>query len=128
FVFLERFVARVGHARVPAGHVEVDFRLGTWVKQQRRVQGESGLTKERTARLEALPGWTWHTADAAWDEALQPLLPYLAPHRHTRVPQSFSEGDFARGKWGNANRQAYKRGRLSAERSRRLEELKGWSW
>ena len=53
----ERNVEREGHARVPAGHVEAGFRLGQWVKVQRR--SHPTMSADRAARLEALPGWTW---------------------------------------------------------------------
>jgi hypothetical protein len=57
---LERFVAREGHARVPSIRVEEDgYKLGLWVFNQRRFRRREKLSAERTARLEALPGWTW---------------------------------------------------------------------
>lgn len=54
-----RFVAREGRARVPSSHVENGFRLGAWVIEQRSAYREGGLSDERFARLEALPGWGW---------------------------------------------------------------------
>ena len=59
FRHLNSFVLREGHARVAQGHREGEFRLGTWVAGQRQAHKEAGLTPEREARLERLPGWSW---------------------------------------------------------------------
>ena len=55
----KRFVAREGHARVPAEHVEDGFELGSWVGWQRRFHKRDTLSPERREALEALDGWVW---------------------------------------------------------------------
>ncbi len=126
YAALERFAAREGHARVTYKHVEDGYRLGRWVVKQR--YNERQLTANRTARLEALPGWTWHTRDAAWEQGFRHLLRYVERHGHGRVPQSYSENDFALGTWVNKNRQRYHTGQLPPDRIARLEALPGWAW
>lgn len=59
FAVLEGFVAREGHARVPADHVEDGFNLGIWTTNMRLQQAHGYLTAQQAARLEALPGWEW---------------------------------------------------------------------
>jgi superfamily II DNA or RNA helicase len=56
---LVAFVGREGHARVPQSHIEDGFKLGQWVSVQRGKAKNKTLRADRTARLEALPGWTW---------------------------------------------------------------------
>jgi hypothetical protein len=58
---IQDYVSREGHARVPRDHIENDFRLGAWVKEQRSVYRETRVPDDRVARLEALPGWAWGT-------------------------------------------------------------------
>jgi len=59
FAALEAYVAREGHARVPATS-EIDGRtLGTWVSKQRQAYRQGTSDPERSARLEALAGWVW---------------------------------------------------------------------
>ena len=58
--YAKRFVAREGHACVPAAHVEDGFELGSWVRWQRRWRERNKLTVERRRALEALEGWTWN--------------------------------------------------------------------
>ena len=57
FSSLQRFTASKGHARPAHSHKEEGFNLGFWVNVQRGSR--DNLTPERTARLEALPGWAW---------------------------------------------------------------------
>jgi len=62
---LEKFSQTKGHTAVPANHkAEVDgvvVKLGNWVGYI-RSRGRSGkLPAERTAELDAIPGWTWGT-------------------------------------------------------------------
>jgi len=56
---LRRFVAREGHARVPATHSENGFKLGQWVQVQRQAYVRNKLVPTRTEQLEELPGWAW---------------------------------------------------------------------
>jgi len=52
-------VTREGHSRVPATHVEGEYRLGSWVSVKRKQYRKGRLSPERIAKLEALPGWVW---------------------------------------------------------------------
>jgi hypothetical protein len=61
---LEGFVEREGHARVPDAHREDGYRLGQWIRVQRREHRRGALKAERRARLEAVPGWTWEARKA----------------------------------------------------------------
>ena len=60
YAALEAFIARVGHARVPSGHLEGDIKLGSWVIVQRQAHRKAALDDERAQRLERLPGWVWN--------------------------------------------------------------------
>ena len=59
FEVLQRFVAREGHARVPAKHSEEGVRLGVWVSNNRQRYKAGRLPPDHIARLEALQGWVW---------------------------------------------------------------------
>jgi hypothetical protein len=56
FKHLEAFKAREDHCRVPTFHREGEFRLGSWVSNQRSKCEE--LTEDRRNRLDAL-GFVW---------------------------------------------------------------------
>lgn len=125
---LERFVRQHGHARVRKEHVEEDgFRLGGWAASQRRHR--RSLTAERSQRLEALPGWTWHTKDAQWEEAYARLETFIEAEHHSRVPSGYRDQDgYPLGRWVVTQRRFWKNGSFSEDRRRRLERLPGWAW
>jgi hypothetical protein len=128
FAHLERFVQRAGHARVPSGHREDGFNLATWVSGQRQAFKTGTLDPARAARLEALSGWVWRIADAAWDDAYERLERYVEREGHAQVPRAFNDDRFQLGAWVGYQRQLYRRGGLTLSRRRRLESLPGWLW
>lgn len=57
---LRDYVRQHGDARVPPSHVSPDGdRLGAWVVEQRDHFARGLLDRDRSQRLEQLPGWTW---------------------------------------------------------------------
>jgi len=60
---LRQFVSREGHCNVPAIHIEIyndiDVTLGAWVGYVRQRYRKNQLSAERTAQLQAVPGWQW---------------------------------------------------------------------
>lgn len=138
FASLKRFVAREGHARVPAEYVDENgVRLGRWVREQRRVNLHypERLSTERRVRLEALPGWAWttgveHGARRSWEESYSNLLQYVEREGNARVPSLHIENGQQLGLWVVAQRSAYRERlpRMTAERAARLEALPGWVW
>ncbi len=131
YAALESFAIREGHAKVPDGFVEGGVTLGTWVARQRTAYRHKRLSKERIARLEALPGWLWSKRDRQWEEMFALLQRYVERDGHARVPRDHVEGGAQLGEWVKTNRDAYqgKRGkRITPDRIARLESLRGWNW
>jgi len=112
YAHLQRFAEREHHASVPKSHEEDGYQLGQWVQTQRTAHRRNQLSAKRSARLEELPGWTWNTKDAAWEQAFLLLDRFAAREGNTRVPQ----------------RAAGRAGALSEDRVARLEALPGWTW
>lgn len=66
---LEQYIAREGHSRIPATHVEkIDNKidnfqnsisLGAWVGYIRQRHRKNLLSDARISRLEQIPGWQW---------------------------------------------------------------------
>lgn len=60
---LNQFIAREGHARVPAAHQETlagqEVPLGAWVGYTRQRYRRGCLSESRVAILAGLPGWQW---------------------------------------------------------------------
>jgi hypothetical protein len=113
-----------GPAQKAAGEEGV---LGKWIGAQRQAFKKSTLSPERVKRLEELSGWSWDPLTDAWDQNFAAVQAFTDEHKRWPVHEaSVEEGVL--GKWIGAQRQAFKKGALSSERVKRLEELSGWSW
>lgn len=128
YVALVDFVSTHGHSRTPRGYRTAQgFDLGMWVANQRRAYRESTLGADQIERLELLPGWVWEPHSQRWDEMFRAVATHLDTDQE--IPAAaVSEGGHPLGAWVGAQRVAYRRGALTAERIARLEALPGWVW
>jgi hypothetical protein len=97
------------------------------MQRQRRAKGM--LEADREARLENLhPTWSWDPYADQWEEGFSHLRDYIDEngHAHVRQPEKFN--DYPLGRWVLAQRQRRAKGRLEADRERRLQGLPGWTW
>jgi hypothetical protein len=136
---LQAFVDREGHARVTATLAEPfrgnELNLGVWVSTRRMDYRAGGLSSDRLADLEALPGWVWDPNEADFQEGLAALQAFVEREGHARVPGShvelFQGAEFRLGGWVNSMRTNFKTGgtrSLSPERGAALEAVPGWVW
>ena len=93
--------------------------LGNWVNQQRAFYKKSKLSRERTAQLEGI-GFIWERQDKYWKERFNKLVVCKEKGGDCNVP--FRQG--ALGKWVMTQRQSYKNGNLSRERTTLLEGIR----
>jgi hypothetical protein len=121
---LRSFVAREGHARVPANHLENSIKLGQWVRDQRARRHKLPPTKIRA--LERLPGWTWQAWAERWQRGLSHLQAYVEREGTACVPVAHIESDYKLGVWVRAQRM--RKIGLSPEQIAALECLPGWAW
>jgi superfamily II DNA or RNA helicase len=128
FDALSEFVTEHGHARPPQDYcTTTGIALGRWVNALRRHSRT--LSDPRRNRLETLPGWTWNSADAIWDENIAALRVFAAQHGHSYPPRNPSSPALYRlNQWVLALRQPDRRERLSPRRRQQLEELPAWTW
>jgi superfamily II DNA or RNA helicase len=125
---LKEYVEHHGHCRVPASYIVDGYRLGQWVSNQRANYANGILDADRQHRLQELPGWTWNLFADGWEEGFSRLSRYVERHGHARIPQRYKVDDYKLGQWVGLQRQKHVKGRLDAERQRRLEDLPGWTW
>ena len=126
FHSLQAFVDEKRHSRVPGIHKSPNgYRLGQWVLVQRTTR--SSLSSERTARLEALPGWSWDALSDQWDEASGYLKIFTQTEGHAKPSARYRASDGYRlGQWVAVQR--LKKDAMSLERRFFLEALPGWIW
>ena len=125
---LVRFRQEHGHTDVPKRFSGVPG-LGEWVQDQRKY-GRSGLLHpDRRERLDAI-GFTWRVGHKwcldLWEKRFAQLRAYRERFGHCRVPQHWKE-DVPLGRWVETQRQFKRKGMLSPERMRRLDEI-GFQW
>ena len=128
FSRLQQYVKRHGHARVPKSYTVDGYPLGAWMGTQRVKHGKGTLNADYQCRLEDLPGWTWDSRAAKWEEAFSRLQQYVKRHGHARVPKSYTDNGYKLGEWIATQRSFHSRGTLDADRENRLQDLPGWTW
>jgi hypothetical protein len=115
-----------GHVNVPTKTVFHGYRLASWVNIQRRAYKNGKLSTERIRLLEEL-GFIWDALETAWNKGYQQLVAYKEENGHVNVPGDTVLHGYTLGNWVTVQRDFYRRGRLSTERIRLLEEL-GFIW
>jgi len=125
---LRAYIAREGHANVPAAHVTDDgFPLGNWVGSRRGERKAGTLTPARIAELNEL-GMVWDSLDVNYRIGVAHLRSYVAREGHANVPQKYVTDDgFNLGAWVCRRRKDRTVGRLSTERIAELDAL-GMVW
>jgi len=123
---LKRYSEKQGDCLVPATRKTSEgFRLGQWVVSQRYMRKK--LTAAQQARLETLHGWSWDPFADAWERGFDHLKKYSEKNEDCLVQKTFKTQDgYTLGVW--VTNQRTKRDRLSPERRKRLEGVKGWVW
>lgn len=96
--------------------------LGQWVSAQRQSYKNGELSEDRFYRLEAL-GFCWESFDYQWEKSFSELIAYKTEHGNLQVPQSTN----GLGGWISQQRKGRKKGQISEDRIRRLDEI-GFDW
>jgi superfamily II DNA or RNA helicase len=128
FTRLSQYVQREGTARVHDDHRECGYALGSWVQHQRSARRRGRLDRNRIARLETVPGWTWDPYSDDWETAFSCLERYVEREGTSRVSRNHVESGFALGAWCRNQRAAYRKQVMRPERTSRFEALPDWTW
>jgi superfamily II DNA or RNA helicase len=106
-------------------------RAGVWQSTQRTAKKGGTLSVERSAELEAIPGWEWGTEREetyTWEEQRTHWITVYT--RIQKAPSTISKEKEEKraGIWQSNQRKAKKTGTLYAERIAELEAIPGWEW
>jgi superfamily II DNA or RNA helicase len=99
-------------------------RAGQWQSNQRTAKKKGTLSTERSAELEAIPGWEWDI----WEEQRNNWITQYEKLQRTPSQTSKETDEKRAGRWQSRQRTAQKKGTLSTERSAELEAIPGWEW
>ena len=118
FNHLIKFKEREGHCLVPHRHCENDFRLGSWISNQRNNKKE--LSIDRLSRLNNL-GFVWDELSDRWEEGFNALVKFKTREGNCRVVLNHLEDSYKLGQW--VSHQRRRKVNLSDDRIKRLDEL-----
>lgn len=113
-----------GNCIVPLDYPE-NPALATWVHLQRQEHRRGKLNRDRTGRLNKL-GFVWNTLEAQWDERYQELIDYKNEQGNCNVPVGYPRKTVL-GQWVFQQRQNHRKGKMSQDRIKKLEEI-GFEW
>jgi len=105
------------------------YPLGKWASHQRNLYRKGKLLLQHQKALEKLPAWSWGKPTISWSKAYEYLKQYSEVRHHSIIPINYVTGyGYRLGKWVDNQRYLYKKGRLSLERQKNLEQILNWSW
>ncbi|MCD8075379.1 MAG: Helicase associated domain protein [Lachnospiraceae bacterium] len=114
---------------VPAGYVTEDgIRLGTWIYRLRSLRAGTAKgtppDEDQVKRLDAI-GMNWENQfENKWEKGFQAATDYMKEYGNLMVPTKYvTKNGLHLGTWITRQRDQYKKGRLSEERTRRLDKL-----
>ncbi len=126
FTALVAFKKRNGHCIVPKGYIENGIQLGSWVRTKRASRKDLTLSEENISSLNAI-GFIWKPNEDAWEEGFNALVVFKLREGHCLVPKDHIEKGFNLASWVRNQRSHKTNSKLSAERTRRLNEM-GFVW
>ena len=117
-----------GNANVPNAYITPEgFSLGKWQTRRRLEYGKNTLPQDRIKRLEEI-GFTWDRRDESFEKGFIETLKYKKIFCTANVPQKhITPEGFKLGQWQAVKRSSYKKGILSKDFVKRLEEI-GFVW
>ena len=118
YIQFKAYIKQNGSANVPQSHPI----LGDWITVQRRQYKRGALTEERIKLLE-IAGFKWDPFADEWNHRYQQLKKHIKDNGNANVPQRQS----TLGSWVGTQRKARKKGKLSEDRIKLLDEL-GFVW
>jgi hypothetical protein len=128
FQYLQDYAKEHGNCMVHDTHVTADkYRLGQWVRVQRKRQRQNKMPADQKDRLDAL-GFVWDVLAVEWEEGFQHMEAYVKEHEHCRVLATHITADGYRlGQWVKVQRRRRKNNKMPAEQKDRLDAL-GFVW
>jgi hypothetical protein len=95
--------------------------LGPWCQRQRGAYKNNKLSPERIKRLEDID-FEWNPLEARWGKMFSALMTYKQAHGNCNVPTEWDQNPKL-GQWCYVLRRSYRKGTLSADHIKRLEEI-----
>jgi len=103
------------------------FRLGKWQSKKKEHYKSGRLSSDRIRRFEEI-GFTWENIEDKFEEGFQETLLHKKSTGNANVPSKYKTPEgYGLGNWQDHKRRIYKKGELSTDKIKRLEEI-GFTW
>lgn len=128
YQYAKQFYEENNHLQIPRDYVVDGYQVSRWVDYQKQRKKGVGkpLSQEQTEMLEAIE-IVWEPFDAKWNKMYQYAKEYYEKFGHLRVPREYVFENEKLGYWVNLQRVSYKKGTLSANKIKLLEDI-GMIW
>ena len=104
------------------------WKAGIWANTQRQNKKKGKLSEDKIKKLETIRGWVWEQdLDEIFEEHFNTLRDWRLVETNELVQLTIING-WKAGNWGNKQRQAKKKGKLSEDKIKKLETIRGWVW
>lgn len=127
---LREFYATNGHYEPDDDYLISDGRsLRRWANKVRAKYIAEKLRQQRIDELEAMPNWTWKPRFDRFVIGLQDLITFQKENGHLNPPEDFvTSSGIDLLQWKKNKIAEYRRGELSSDRARLVEQIPGWTW
>ena len=122
FNSLKKYKDREGNCRVPTNHIEDEYPLWKWIRNQRHKKVD--FSNDQRMRLDEL-GFVWDPRSDKWEEGFLSLKKFKEREGHCRVPALHKEDGTNLGLWVSTQRTRAEK--LTEGRRIRLNEI-GFVW
>ena len=123
------YLEQNGDLLIPQDYIVQGVRLGQWIgnlRNSRKGHGSIELTTERINLLDSL-GMVWDVNEYLWRQQYLLAEKYYKENGNLRIPVSYISNGYKLGSWLKNQKAAQKRGTLSIERIKLLEQI-GIEW
>ena len=103
--------------------------IGGWIDKQRQDYKKNKLSEKKIDLLKKIPGWIWNFDDIKsekWIEIKDHLVKSI--EKKIDFDDYFDKYGVKLKWWITKQRQDYKEGKLSQDKIKLLENIKGWCW
>ncbi|MBI4745015.1 MAG: helicase associated domain-containing protein [Deltaproteobacteria bacterium] len=123
-----KFRKQFGKADAPQKYITEDgFKLGMWQSYQRGSFIKGTLSPDKIRRLEEI-GFPWDSRDKTFEDGITETLKYKQEFGTPNAPLRYQTvAGFKLGIWQSHKKQAFKKGKLSPDKVKRLEDM-GFKW
>jgi hypothetical protein len=106
---------------------KTEKQLGHWATNRRIEKKKGSLSDHRIKKLELIKGWYWEKEDP-FDEMCEQVDTWV--NKNGKIPSMMSKDKTEKqlGNWASDRRKAKKTGKLTDDKIKKLELIKGWYW